>query len=65
MDYTFHFQEGTSVPLEGAPWWFLFGYNMSASGFFCNVNELAFFGWTQHDIDTAKDNPPGLAIFVR
>ena len=53
QDDSFHFQESTSMPNAGAPWWFLYGNNVNGNGFYCNVSELAFFGWTQHDLDAA------------
>jgi len=53
QDTRFYYQEGTSMPGAGAPCWFLYGHNVDVNGFCCNVAELMFFGWTQHDIDEA------------
>lgn len=48
QDTTFYYQPTTACPEAGARCWFLFA---SSSGFCCNVAELAFFGWTQADLD--------------
>ena len=48
QDTTFYYQPVTSCPDAGARCWFLFA---STLDFCCNVAELAFFGWTQADLD--------------
>lgn len=57
MDQTFYYEPNTSIPAAGAPCWFLwgvqFGYRNSMETFYCNIAELALFGWTQRDIDDA------------
>lgn len=45
---TFYYQPVTACPDAGARCWFLFA---SSPEFCCNVAELAFFGWTQADLD--------------
>ena len=48
QDTTFYYQPVTACPDAGARCWFLFANSMD---FCCNVAELAFFGWTQADLD--------------
>ena len=51
QDTTFYYQPTTACPEAGARCWFLFE---SSPDFYCNVAELAFFGWTQADLDGCR-----------
>lgn len=68
QDTTFYYQAATNCPTAGARCWFLYG-NWQADGlggFYGNVAELAFFGWTQADLDKAPFlNAPDVPTFVR
>lgn len=64
QDTTFYYQEATSCPAAGARCWFLFSPN--TGDFCCNVAELAFFGWTQADVDAIPVlSPPTDLAFTR
>ncbi len=68
QDTTFYYQSATSCPAAGARCWFLYGngFESGLGGFYGNVAELAFFGWTQEDIDAAPVlGTPGAPSFVR
>lgn len=61
QDATFYTQPATSVLDDGARCWFLWGDN-----FYCNVAELAFFGWTAADKASAPVvSPPAYITFDR
>lgn len=67
QDTTFYYQSATDCPAAGARCWFLYGNcRISEGGFYGNVAELAFFGWTQDDLDAAPVlGTPGAPSFAR
>lgn len=67
QDTTFYYQAATKRPAAGARCWFLYGNRpCDEGGFYGNVAELAFFGWTQDDLDAAPVlGTPGAPSFVR
>ena len=51
-DTTFYCEPVTEIPTAGERCWFLYGNSSTraySSAFFCNVAEVAFFGWTAAD----------------
>lgn len=64
QDTKYYWQAGTFCPAGGARRWFL--YQEGSGVFYCNVAEVAFFGWTQADLDAAPVvTPPTAMTFER
>lgn len=68
-DTTFYSEPVTSIPGEGARFWFLYANSSSRaynSPFYGNVAELMFFGWTAADKAAAPVvSPPASITFAR
>lgn len=67
QDTTFYMQDMTSLPMEGAPCWFLWAnIKTYMNNFCCNVAEVLFFGWTQQDlIDSGMVTAPSELFCTR